>query len=382
MSDAGVPDLRIRDVIAELERAYPPALAQSWDSVGLVCGDPGEPVTTVILAVDPTEQVVDDAIESGAQLLITHHPLLLRGVDTVGAHTPKGRLIHKLIRAGCALFTAHTNADSADPGVSDALATALGLTVTGPIESQPGEPLDKWAVMVPEDDTEVVRSALFEAGAGRIGNYENCSWTVAGFGQFLPVGEANPTVGAVGDLEQLPENRVEVIAPRRLRTELLAALRVAHPYEEVAFDVFEMADVPSARGLGRVGTLPEPVSLREFTDRVAEALPSTTWGVRTAGDPESEVRTVAVCGGAGDSFLDAVSRLGVDAYVTSDLRHHPADEHLRAGGPALIDVAHWATEFPWCGQAKGVLDDAFGDTAVLYVRVSDVRTDPWTHSAR
>lgn len=375
-------DLLVSDVVAELERAYPPALAESWDSIGLVCGDLAEPVNTVMLAVDATESVVDEAITAGVHLLVTHHPLLLRGVDTVGAHTPKGRLIHKLIRSGCALFTAHTNADSADPGVSDALAAALGLSVTGPLDPQPSDPLDKWAVMVPDEYTDAVRAALFDAGAGRIGNYENCSWTAAGFGQFLPVGEANPAVGAVGELEQLPENRVEVIAPRRLRTTVLAALRSAHPYEEVAFDVFEMAELPSAHGLGRVGTLPHTVTLREFTDTVARALPTTAWGVRCAGNPDTPVRTVAVCGGAGDSFLDTVIRLGVDAYVTSDLRHHPADEHLRTGGPVLIDVAHWASEFPWCGQAKGVLDAAFGEAAGLDVRICDVRTDPWTYSAR
>ena len=142
----------LADVIAVLESAYPPALAESWDSVGLVCGDPADAVTRVVFAVDPTEAVVDDAIASGTDLLVVHHPLLLRGVDTVGAHTPKGALVHKLIKAGCALFSAHTNADSADPGVSDALAQALGLTVLRPIEPKPTQPLDKWVVMVPVEN--------------------------------------------------------------------------------------------------------------------------------------------------------------------------------------------------------------------------------------
>ena len=373
--------VRLADVIATLDAAYPPALAESWDSVGLVCGDPDDTVTTVTIAVDPTAAVVDEAIDAGADLLLVHHPLLLRGVDTVGAHTPKGALVHKLIKTGCALFTAHTNADSADPGVSDALAAALGLTVTGPIDPHPTENLDKWVVLVPAGDADTVRRALFDAGAGHIGNYRDCSWSVTGQGQFLPTDGANPTLGAVGALERVEESRVEVIAPRGIRQNVLAAMRAAHPYEEVAFDVFEMATFPGPRGLGRVGELPEPLSLRDFTDRVADALPATTWGVRAAGDPEATIRTVAVCGGSGDSYLDAVSRLGVDAYVTADLRHHPADEHLRAGGPALIDVAHWASEQPWCDQAKGVLDTAFGRTPEWQVRVSAVRTDPWSVSA-
>jgi dinuclear metal center YbgI/SA1388 family protein len=376
-----VNPVRLGDIIAVLNDAYPPALAESWDSVGLVCGDPEDSVTTVMIAVDPTAAVVAEAVDAGVDLLLVHHPLLLRGVDTVGAHTPKGALIHRLIKAGCALFTAHTNADSADPGVSDALAEALGLNVTGPIEPQPTEPLDKWVVPVPVDDATKVRRAMFDAGAGHIGNYRDCSWSVTGQGQFLPTEGAQPALGSVGELELVEESRIEVIAPRRIRAGVLAALRAAHPYEEVAFDAFETATFPSPRGLGRVGELPEPVSLKTFTQQVADALPATSWGVRAAGDPDATVRTVAVCGGSGDSFLDAVSRLGVDAYVTADLRHHPADEHLRAGGPALIDVAHWASEQPWCAQAKGVLDNAFGDRPGWQARVSQVRTDPWSVGA-
>ncbi|KAA0023058.1 Nif3-like dinuclear metal center hexameric protein [Antrihabitans cavernicola] len=364
----------LKDLIAVLDRAYPSALSESWDSVGLVCGDPADPVERVLLAVDATEAVVDEAIAWGAQALVVHHPLLLRGVDTVGAHTPKGALVHRLIKAGCALFTAHTNADSADPGVSDALAEALGVSVTGPIDAVDERPLDKWVVMVPTADAEQVKSALFAAGAGRVGDYSECSWQSAGTGQFRPATGANPTIGTVGELESVEETRVEVVAHRSIRVAVLGALRAAHPYEEPAFDILELAGVPSASGLGRVGTLPAPETLREFTARVHAALPATAWGVRAAGDPDAMVQRVAVCGGAGDSFLDAVGRLGVDVYVTADLRHHPVDEHLRAGGPALVDVAHWASEFPWCAQAAGVLNEALD----VQTRVSEVRTDPWT----
>lgn len=372
----------LADVIEVLDEAYPPALAESWDSVGLVCGDPADPVEKVMIAVDATAEVVDAALAWGAQLLLVHHPLLLRGVDTVGAHTPKGALVHRLIRGGCALFTAHTNADSADPGVSDALARALGLTTTGPLAPAPEPGMDKWVVMVPGTDTERVRDALFAAGAGHIGDYRECSWTASGTGQFRPLAGANPTLGVVGEVERVEEDRVEVVAPRGRRGAVLAALRAAHPYEEPAFDVFELAAIPSGRGLGRVGKLPRSETLRAFTERVAAALPATAWGVRAAGDPEREIRTVAVCGGSGDSFLTAVARLGVDAYVTADLRHHPADEHLRAGGPALVDVAHWASEHPWCEQAKGILDARCARAAGWSTRVAPVRTDPWTLGIR
>ncbi|MBM4471784.1 Nif3-like dinuclear metal center hexameric protein [Prescottella equi] len=368
----------LADVIGALETAYPPALAESWDSVGLVAGDPADEVRKVVVAVDATAAVVDEALASGAQLLLVHHPLLLRGVDTVGAHTPKGALLHRLIRGGCALYSAHTNADRADPGVSDALAGALGLVATRPLVPIPDTATDKWVVMVPTTDTVRIREALFAAGAGELGDYRECSWTVTGDGQFRPLPGAAPTLGVVGEVEAVREDRVEVIAPRRSRARILAALRAAHPYEEPAFDVFETADFPGSRGLGRIGELPEPQTLREFTARVAAALPRTEWGVRAAGDPDRVVRTVAVCGGSGDSLLDTVSGLGADVYVTADLRHHPADEHLRRGGPALVDVAHWASEQPWCAQAKGVLDGRFGSVDGWDVRVTELRTDPWT----
>ncbi|MFD6857630.1 Nif3-like dinuclear metal center hexameric protein [Rhodococcus sp. NPDC060090] len=372
----------LREVIDVLDTAYPPSLAESWDSVGLVAGDPDDPVRKVLLAVDATSAVVDQALEWGADLLLVHHPLLLRGVDTVGAHTPKGALIHRLIRGGCALFTAHTNADRADPGVSDALAQALGLTGLRPLDPKPEPATDKWVVMVPGAASDAVRDALFEAGAGALGNYRECCWTASGTGQFRPIDGADPTIGAIGELEQVAEDRIEMIAPRRARAAVFAALRSAHPYEEPAFDVFELAELPSSRGLGRVGELPHTQTLREFTETVAAALPPTEWGVRGAGDPERSIRTVAVCGGSGDSFLGKVSALGVDAYVTADLRHHPADEHLRTGGPALVDVAHWASEQPWCAQASAILDEAFGEREAWQSRVSDLRTDPWTTAAR
>ncbi|MEU7475812.1 Nif3-like dinuclear metal center hexameric protein [Lentzea sp. NPDC042327] len=265
--------MKLAEVIAVLADAYPPRIAEKWDAVGLVCGDPAEEVTRVLVCVDPTRSTVDEAVEVGAQLLVAHHPLLLRGVNGVPADEPKGALVHRLIRSGTALYCAHTNADSALNGVSDALAQAIGLQVTGPLE--------------PTDEPGV--------------------------------------------------------------------------------------------GLGRIGELPAAEPLRVFAQRVADALPATVQGVRAAGDPDRPVKRVAVCGGAGDSFLGAATAAGVDAYVTADLRHHPVSEHVEAGGPALVDVAHWASEWPWCEQAAEILREAFGGR--VDVLVSTRRTDPWTVGA-
>jgi dinuclear metal center YbgI/SA1388 family protein len=364
----------LSDIIAVLDAAYPPRLAADWDSVGLVCGDPDEPVETVTIAVDATSAVVSEVPDRG--LLLAHHPLLLRGVDTVAASTAKGALLHRMIRSGRALFTAHTNADSASPGVSDALAEALGLTVEEVLAPAAGGPdNDKWVVYVPVENAGAVREAMFAAGAGQIGDYSHCSWGVTGTGHFLPHEGASPTIGSVGSVEQVAEDRVEMIAPARLRGHVLAALRTAHPYEEPAFDILELASVPPDVGLGRIGVLPTPQTLAAFVSRVHDALPGTSWGIRASGEDDAEVSRVAVCGGAGDSLLDVVAGAGVDAYVTADLRHHPADEHRRRSDVALIDVAHWASEFPWCNQAAGLLRDHFGDS--LPVRVSATRTDPW-----
>ena len=369
--------VRLADVIAVLEAAYPPALAQGWDAVGLVCGDPDDKVGSVVVAVDPVPETVEETLTAGAQLLLTHHPLLLRGVHGVGADTPKGALVHRLVRGGAALFTAHTNADAADPGVSDALAAALGLAVEGPLEAAPAAPLDKIITFVPVGPAiTAVHEALAAAGAGAVGDYSHCSFASAGTGQFRPLAGAHPAIGEVGKLERVAETRLEMVLPRGRRAGVVAALRAAHPYEEPAFDVFELAELPSSRGLGRVGVLGEPEPLAAFADRVAAALPATAWGVRAAGDPQRPVRRVAVCGGSGDSALGAATAAGVDAYVTADLRHHPAAEHLLASGPALVDVAHWASEWPWCAQAAGVLRSELGGS--VEVRVSTRRTDPWT----
>ncbi|RAV31352.1 Nif3-like dinuclear metal center hexameric protein [Corynebacterium heidelbergense] len=356
-----------------MDRAYPPHLAEDWDAVGLICGDPGEAVSTVAFALDCTDAVAERAIELGADMLVVHHPLLLRGVTGVPADHPKGRIIHRLIREGVALFAAHTNADAARPGVNDRLAELLGITPGAPLRPIE-EPMDKWGFTVPPENAEEVKQALFAVGGGTIGHYEHASAQHPVTGQFRPMAAAQPHTGRAGELETVEELRVEFVAPKRLREKLRQTLKRTHPYEEVAYDVLTTHTGTADLGIGRVGELDRDMSLREFAQRVAERLPRTAWGIRAAGDPDARVRTVAVASGAGDSFLGTVRRLGVDCFVTSDLRHHPVDEHLRAGGCPVIDTAHWASEFPWCEQAAGVVQKETGARTT----VIDLVTDPWT----
>ena len=280
----------VGQAVAALAAAYPPALAEAWDTgIGLTCGDPTASLDRVLLAVDVDEAVVAEAEALGAQLLVTHHPLLFRPVQSVAADTAKGALIHRLLRSGIAHLAAHTNADKAVGGVNDALAEALGLIDTRPL--------------VPD------QSGLLPASSEQAG-----------------------------------------------RT-----------------------------GLGRVGVLARPVSLTDFVALVAQALPATIGGVRAAGDPDRSVSAVAVCGGAGDSELDTAAAAGVDVYLTSDLRHHVVAEFLaRPGAPAVVEVAHWAGEWPWLDRAAGVLARAAADgllTGSVTTTVSVLRTDPWTIAA-
>jgi len=369
----------LAELIAALDGWFDPVWAEPWDAVGLVCGDPAEPVERLLLAVDAVPATVGEAIEIVAGLLVTHHPLLLTGVHGVPATDPKGRLVHRMIRGGVAHFVAHTNADVARPGVSDALAERLGLTDLRPLDSQPADALDKLVVFVPLDGADRLVDALAAAGAGHLGDYERCAWQTTGEGTFRPLDGANPAIGRVGEIERVAEARVEMVVPVARRQDVLAALRAAHPYEEPAFDLLAQQPRPGERGTGRVGELPAPVPLAEFVRLAAAVLPATTWGVRAAGDPDRPVRTVAVCGGSGGSLVDVARRAGADAFLTADLKHHPVVEAVseRGGdGPALVDAAHWATEAPWLDALAAALRRRFGTT--VDVRVSRQVTDPWT----
>lgn len=276
------PLARIQSVV---ERLWPTAGAEGWDAPGLISGDPSADIRSIHLAVDAVGVTVAEAVEAGADLLLVHHPLLLRGVTSVAETTYKGALLARLIRADCALLAAHTNADVVDTGTSAVIAERLGLTGIRPIVPVP-----------PRSGDDAIRDD----------------------------GTASVT------------------------------------------------------GLGRVGRLARPTVLGRLAAELARILPATATGVRVSGEYDSVVQTVAVCGGAGDSLLDAPAVRGADVYITSDLRHHPASEAREtarvAGGPALVDISHWASEWLWLDTAASQLRAALPDVTVT---VSDTRTDPW-----
>jgi dinuclear metal center YbgI/SA1388 family protein len=372
------------DVVSALEHLYPPAWADEGDKVGLVVGDVDAGVARVLFAVDPVQAVVEQAIELEADLLVVHHPLLLRPVSSVRADQPKGRVVHDLISHRIGLYVAHTNADSPARGVSESLAFALGLSDVVPLLPDRADPLDKVVTFVPTPDAQRVIDALAAAGAGAIGDYDRCAFTTQGEGTFRPGPAAHPVIGRRGDIEVVQESRVEMVLSRRYRDAVVTALREAHPYEEPAFDVLELAGWASERGAGRLGVLPEPMRLRDFAERVVAALPATAVGARVSGEPDRELRRVAVAGGAGDFLLGDVLASGADVYVTSDLRHHPASEfreHPQA--PALVDVPHWAAEWTWLPVVRDALTEVLEARGLAVESVvSQICTDPWNYRAQ
>lgn len=360
----------IGDAIELLDSWYRPGWAQSWDSVGLIDGRTDSDLRVIHVAVDPATEVAKEAVTGGAQLLITHHPLWLGGVDRMSG--PSGEVFSTLHDAGCALFVAHTNADVAAPGVSDALADALGLTDLRVMTVQ-DEALDHWLVHVPREFVDSMLDVLSAAGAGRIGTYDRCAFTVEGTGTFRPLAGADPFLGRIGEVESVMEARVEFVGLPSERAGIARALRAVHPYEEPSFAVTPTV-TPSKRGLGRVGELPEGIPLRDFVTQVARLLPATAAGIRATGPADLAVRTVAVAGGSCLELNGDACRAGADVYVTSDAKHHRAQD---ARLP-IIDVPHWAGEWPWTAALGRRLRDALPGVSV---HVSRLVTDPWTMAA-
>jgi dinuclear metal center YbgI/SA1388 family protein len=368
---------QLRDVVAVLDEMYDPRWAADWDAVGTLVGQIEADVSRVLFAVDPVQAVVDEAIAWGADLLVTHHPLYLSGVTSVAASTPKGRVVHDLISHGIALHTCHTNADSPPLGVSESMALALGLTDIRPLEAD-AEASDTWVVFVPSDDVDAVAGAMHDAGAGAIGDYDRAMFQSSGTGSFRPREGATPAIGTVGAVERVAETRLEMVASPDLRESVRAAMLATHPYEEVAYSVTSAVPRPAGRGSGRIGQLPEPMTLADFARHVTDRLPAHHSATRIAGDPDRDVSTVALCGGSGDFLLATADASGADVYVTSDLRHHPVSEHAeRPGSCAVVDVPHWAAEWTWLPVAAREVAARCGDT--VETRVSTIVTDPWTH---
>jgi len=364
----------IATITSALEAWAPPGSAQDYDNVGLQVGDDSRSVETGLLALDATPQVLEEANEIGADLVVTHHPLLFQPLDGVTADSYVSNLALRFAEAGIALYSIHTNLDAAPGGVSFALADRLGLTDVGFLDGYE-DTLYKLAVFVPEDAFDTVRPALADAGAGQIGDYEACAFAVEGTGFFKPGDDTNPHIGdAGGGVESADERKLEVEVARWDLGSVMTALQEAHPYEEVAYDLYPVKQKNSRAGLGALGHLDDPMPLSAFLDRVATQLDAGS--LRYAGNDDATVERVAVCGGAGSDFIGTARAAGADAYVTADVKYHEFFDVLdRSGIPdmALVDPGHYETEALTEALLRDWLTDRFPDAAW---HRTDTRTSP------
>lgn len=345
-------------VCAALDQFAPPGLAADWDNVGLLLGDGTAEVRRLVTCLTVTPPVVAEALAEKSDLIVTHHPVLFRPAKRLSTATAEGRLLWPLARAGVAVYSPHTAFDNTAGGINDSLARKLGLTGVTPLRRRDAERQCKVVVFVPDADLGKVSDAMFAAGAGVIGQYEQCSFRLAGTGTFFGTEATNPTVGAKGRREDVSEWRLEVVCPEAALAGVVSAMRSAHSYEEPAFDVYPLRPLPSPAGEGRVGSLPAAVPLKELAATVRREL--SAGATQVVGDLDRPVRRIAIaCGAAGEFLADAV-KAKADVFLTGEMRFH---DYLsaQAQGVGLVLPGHYATERPAVEELAARLAGEFPD---------------------
>jgi dinuclear metal center YbgI/SA1388 family protein len=324
-----------------LEHWAPPGLAADWDNVGLLQGDREAEVQRIMTCLTVTAESAAEALESGVQLIVTHHPIFFRPVKRLTSATPEGRMLLALIRGGVAVYSPHTAFDNTSGGINEILAGRLRLRDLTPLRRRAGAREYKLVVFVPEADLARVSDALFAAGAGNIGQYSQCSFRLAGTGTFFGSEATHPTVGQKGRREEVSEWRLEAVCPETELEPVIAAMRRAHSYEEPAYDVYPLQPRPSLQGEGRIGKLPRPVPLSELAQSVKALFQGKP--LQRVGDPDRLVEKVAIVCGAGGEFLADAVQAQADVFLTGELRFH---DYLSAQalGLALLLPGHYATE--------------------------------------
>ncbi|MCG8306945.1 MAG: Nif3-like dinuclear metal center hexameric protein [Cytophagales bacterium] len=331
--------IKIKDIIQYLESLAPPSLQEDYDNSGLITGSPEFNLLGVLVTLDCTEQVVEEAIKKGCNLIVAHHPVVFRGLKKITGGNYIERTVIRAIKNDIAIYAIHTNLDNVAQGVNKKIADKLNLQDTKVLRPNT-EVLNKLTTFIPIDRTDVVMERLHEAGAGMIGNYKNCSFQLEGTGTFLPVDDANPTIGEIGTVEKVNEKRVEVIFPKYLKTRVLKALFDAHPYEEVAYYLHQLINTSNEVGAGMEGWLPKPMETLEFMKYLKESLDISV--IRHTALVKEEVHKVALCGGSGSFLLkDAISG-GADIFISGDFKYHEffdAENHI-----IIADIGHYESE--------------------------------------
>lgn len=359
------------DIVGIINKIAPVALAEAWDNPGLQVGDPAARVTRVMVALDPTPDVIDSAITASCQLLVTHHPLIFKPLNSISTATPQGALIQKAIKGGLSIVSLHTNYDIAGGGLNDLLAGKLGLSSCVPLKITTTCELVKLVVFVPVDHLEKVRSALFPYIAAQ-GAYRDCSFSAGGTGTFTPLDGAEPYTGTVGVLATVAEERLELLILRAQLPRAVKTLLAAHPYEAPAFDIYPLLNEGEKLGLGRIGRLPEPVTLAEYACRLRKTLSAPA--LRYVGNPDARISKVALCSGSGASLLRDAARSGADLLVTGDIKYHEARD-AEDLGLALIDAGHFPTEIIMVHEITERLGRALVTAGYAECKVEACRTE-------
>jgi dinuclear metal center YbgI/SA1388 family protein len=342
-------DVNGHEIIQLFETWSPKTYALEGDPIGLQIGRLNHPVSNVLVTLDVTEEVVQEAINKNCQLIIAHHPPIYRPLENVRTDLPTGKVVEWCIKHDIAVYAAHTNLDVAPGGVNDLLADALQLTHVEVLEETYSEQLMKLTVYVPVSHAHILRDRLAVAGAGQIGNYDTCSFSSTGKGRFKPLEHANPTIGTVNNLEEVEEEKVEVVFSVSIKSKILKALYAVHPYEEPAFDIWKLEIETGKQGIGRIGELHDSQTLDAFAEKVKTLLDVPF--VRVVGTASSKVKKVAVLGGDGNKYIQTAKRAGADVLVTGDLYFHVAQE-AQAIGLSVIDPGHHVESIMKKGVSK------------------------------
>ncbi len=330
------------DIMELMEAIAPRHLAEEWDNPGLQIGGPDWPVKKILTALDPLPTVVEAACRQGVDMLITHHPLIFKPLRSIDTATPIGKILLQAIEHRMAIFSAHTNYDSATEGLNDLLARRIGLEDLRPLVPSKGKEHYKLVFFLPEDHEDKVLEALFETSAGRIGAYSDCSFRSRGTGTFRPDLSASPHQGEPEKRSHVPEVRIEALVGEKEISKIIETVRKAHPYETMAYDLYPVKPPPSDQGLGRVGRLPRKESLGDLAARLRKELKSGP--IRFAGSKDLIVEWVALCSGSGSSLLSDFLSSEAQVYVSGDLRYHDA-LNVADAGRGMIDVGHFASEY-------------------------------------
>lgn len=362
-------------IVQLFESWSPKSLAMEGDKIGLMVGTLNKPVHKMMIALDVLEEVIDEAISENVDFILAHHPLIYRPLKNIATDSAYGRIIEKAIKHNVTIYAAHTNLDIAQGGVNDLLAEALGLENTEILAPTYHVKYKKLVVFVPESHAEAVRNALGNVGAGHIGDYSHCTFNSEGIGTFMPLDGTNPFIGQTGKLEQVKEVRIETIIPENLQRKAISAMLKAHPYEEVAFDIYPLDNEGETFGLGRIGQLKEPMTLQQFAVHVKKAF--DVKGVRVVGNLDAKVQKVAVLGGDGNKYVQTAIFKGADVFVTGDVYYHVAHDAMMEG-LHIVDPGHNVEKIMKQG-VKNKLEQLFQEKKYeTEIVLSKVNTDPFT----